>query len=62
MESLFKQALRRVGEDATTRKACNSSLPGLLAPFDRAARDSAGSGESLRVSLAVLRSIQAPDP
>ena len=62
MESLFKQAIRRDGDDATTRKACNSSLPGLLAPFDRAARDSTVSGESHRVSLAVVRSIQAPNP
>ena len=61
MESLFKQAIRRDGDDATTRRACNSSLPGLLAQFDRAACDSPGSGESHRVSLAVLRSIQAPN-
>ena len=61
MESLFKQAIRRDGDDATTRKACNCSLPGLLAQLDKTARDSSGSGESHRVSLAVLRSIQAPN-
>ena len=62
MESLFKQAIRRDGDDATTRKACNSSPPGLLAQFGSATRDSSGSGESHRVSLAVVRSIQAPNP
>ena len=61
MESLFKQAIRRDGDDATTRKACNSSPPGLLALFDRAARDLPGRGESHRVSLAIVRSIQAPN-
>ena len=62
MESLFKRAIRRGGDDATTRKACNSALRGLLAQFAGAARDRPGSGENHRVWLAVLRSIQAPNP
>ena len=61
MESLFKRPIRRDGDGATTRKACNSSLLGSLAPFDKAARGSPASGESHRVSLAVVRSIQAPN-
>ena len=62
VESLIRQAIRRGGVDAATRKACNSALPGLFAQVAGTARDLPGSGESHRVSRAVLRSIQAPNP